>query len=79
MCITDYQGRLDSILDNLKNNFHEHKSKFTKLESDLIISTNVNSKISDKLLQVEVSQTNNILGENVWKCQTFLLVSRTII
>ena len=51
--ITDYQSKSDSILDNLKNYFDDFKGKFTKLESDLVISTNVNSKLSDRLLNVE--------------------------
>lgn len=51
--ITVYQSKSDSILDNLKNYFDDFKGKFTKLESNLIISTNVNSKLSDRLLNVE--------------------------
>ena len=36
--LLDYQGKFNSILDDLKNNFDEIKTKFTKLEADLNIS-----------------------------------------
>ena len=51
--LLDYQGQFYSILDGLKNNFDEVKTKFTKLEADLIISRNINSKLSDKFTNVE--------------------------
>ena len=51
-CITYYQGKFDSILDNLRNNFDEPKGKFTRLESNLITSK-LNSKLSDRLLNLE--------------------------
>lgn len=47
-----YQGKLNSILDELKNNFDQLKSKFTKLEVDLNIFRKVNSKLSDTLTNV---------------------------
>ena len=51
--LLDYQGKFNSILDDLKNNFDELKTKFTKLEADLNISRNVNFKLSDRLINVE--------------------------
>ena len=51
--LLDYQGKFSSILDNLKNNFEELKTKFTKLEADVNISRSVNSKLSDRLINVE--------------------------
>ena len=33
--LLDYQGKFNSILDDLKKNFDELKTKFTKLEVDL--------------------------------------------
>ena len=33
--LLDYQGKFNSILDGLKKNFDELKTKFTKLEVDL--------------------------------------------
>ena len=36
--LLDYQGKFNSILDDLKNNFDELKTKFTKLVADLNIS-----------------------------------------
>ena len=51
--LLDYQGKFNSILNDLKNNFNELKAKFTKLEIDLNLSRNINSKLSDKLLKAE--------------------------
>ena len=51
--LLDYQGKFNSILDDLKNNFDELKTKFTKLEADVNISRNVNSKLSGRLIDVE--------------------------
>ena len=51
--LMDYQGKCNSILDDLKINFDELKTKFTKLEADLNISKNVNSKLSDRLINAE--------------------------
>ena len=47
-----YQGKLNSILNELKNNFDQLKSKFTKLEVDLNIFRKINSKLSDTLTNV---------------------------
>ena len=44
--------KFDSILDNSRNNFDEPKGKFTTLQSNLITST-LNSKLSDRLLNLE--------------------------
>ena len=51
--LLDYQGKLNNILDQLKNYLNELKTKFCKLESDLNISRNVNDKLSDKLRVLE--------------------------
>ena len=51
--LLDYQGKFNSILDDLKNNFDELKTKFTELEADVNISRNVNSKLSGRLIDVE--------------------------
>ena len=51
--LLDYQGKFNNILDELKNDLHELKTKFCKLESDLRISRNVNDKLSDKLTVLE--------------------------
>ena len=47
--LLDYQGKFNSILDDLKNKFDELKAKFTKLEADVNISKNVSSKLSGNL------------------------------
>ena len=51
--LLDYQGKFNSILDDLKNKFDELEAKFTKLEADANIPKNVNSKLSDRLINVE--------------------------
>ena len=51
--LLDYQGKFSNILDELKNDLNELKTKFCKLESDLHISRNVNDKLSDKLVVLE--------------------------
>ena len=51
--LLDYQGNFGNILDKLKNELNELKTKFCKLESDLHISRNVNDKPSRKLVVLE--------------------------
>ena len=51
--LIDYQGKFNNILDELKNDLNELKTKFCKLESDLHISRNVDDKLSDKLTVLE--------------------------
>ena len=51
--LLDYQGKFNNILDELKINLNELKTKFFKLESDLHISRNVNDKLPDKLVVLE--------------------------
>ena len=50
--LLDYQGKFNSILGDFKNIFNQLKSKFTKLNVDLNILRNVNSKLSDSLTNV---------------------------
>ena len=57
--LLDYQGKFNSILDDLKNIFDELKTKFTKLEVDLNISKYTNSKLSDRLINVEWKSFTN--------------------
>ena len=57
--LLDYQGKFNSILDDLKNIFDELKTKFTKLEVDLNISKYINSKLSDRLINVEWKSFTN--------------------
>ena len=50
--LLDYQGKFNNILDELKIDLNELKTKFCKLESDLS-GLNVNDKLSDKLVALE--------------------------
>ena len=51
--LLDYQGKFNNILDELKIDLNDLKTRFCKLESDLHISRNVNDKLSDKLVALE--------------------------
>ena len=51
--LLDYQGKFSNILDELKNDLNELKTKFCRLESDLHISRNIIDKLSDKLVILE--------------------------
>ena len=51
--LLDYQGKFNNILDELKNELNELKTKFWKGESDLHSSGNVNDKLTDKLVVLE--------------------------
>ena len=56
----DYQGKFNSILDELKrdifylkSDLSGLKSDFSKLEADMQVTRNVNSKLSERLVTVE--------------------------
>ena len=51
--LLDHQGKLNSVLHDLKNSFDKLKSKFDKLEADLNKSRNINSKLLDRLTIIE--------------------------
>ena len=51
--LLDYQGKFNSILGDIKNNFDKLQTKLARLEADLNISKNVKSKLSDRLINVE--------------------------
>ena len=48
-----YRGKFNNVLDELKKDLTELKTKFCKLQSDPHISRNVNDKLSDKLVVLE--------------------------
>ena len=56
----DYQGKFNNILEDLKKDICESKIDlsgmkfdFSKLEADIQVSRNVNSKLSERLLTME--------------------------
>ena len=51
--LLDYHGKFNNILDELKSDLNELKTKFCKLESDPHISMNINDKLCDKLAVLE--------------------------
>ena len=48
-----YKDKLDTTLTNINKELTDLRNKFTKLESDLAISKNINSKLSSQLTKVE--------------------------
>ena len=49
----DYQNKFDTVLNDINSELLDLKNKFTKLESDLEISRNVNNKLVDQVARVE--------------------------
>ena len=49
----DYQNKFDTVLNNINSELLDLKNKFTKLESDLEISRNVNNKLVDQVTTLE--------------------------
>ena len=44
--ILDYKDKVDTTLTNINKELADLRNKFTKLESDLDINKNINSKLS---------------------------------
>ena len=53
MLVMDYQNKFDTVLNNINSELLDLKNKFTKLESDLEISRNVNNKLVDQVTRLE--------------------------
>ena len=51
--VIDYQNKFDTVLNNINSELLDLKNKFTKLESDLEISRNVNNKLVDQVTRLE--------------------------
>ena len=51
--VIDYQNKFDTVLSNINSELLELKNKFTKLESDLEISRNINNKLVDQVTRLE--------------------------
>ena len=51
--VLDYKDKVDTTLTNISKELADLRNKFTKLESDLDISKNINSKLSSQLTEVE--------------------------
>ena len=51
--VMDYQNKFDTVLNNINSELLDLKNKFTKLESDLEISRNVNNKLVDQITRLE--------------------------
>ena len=64
--LPDYQQKFDNSLGSINAELLELKTKFTKMESDLTISRNVNVKLMERLVVTER------MCWNVWKFQAFL-------
>ena len=51
--VIDYQNKFDTVLNNINSELLDLKNKFTKLESDLEISRNVNNILVDQVIRLE--------------------------
>ena len=51
--VMDYQKKFDTILNNINSELLDLKNKFTKLESDLEISRNINNKLVEQVTRLE--------------------------
>ena len=51
--VLDYKDKFDTTLTKINKDLTDLRNKFTKLESDLAISKNINSKFSSQLTKVE--------------------------
>ena len=51
--VMDYQNKFDNVLNNGNSELLDLKNKFTKLESDLKISGNVDNKLVDQVAWLE--------------------------
>ena len=51
--VIDYQNKFDTVLNDINSELLDLKNKFTKLESDLEISRNVNNKLVDQVARLE--------------------------
>ena len=51
--VTDYQNKFDTVLNNINYELVDLKIKFTKLESDMEMSKNVNNKLVDQVTRLE--------------------------
>ena len=50
---TDYQNKFYTVLNNINSELLDLKNEFTRLESDLEISGNVNNKLVDQVTRLE--------------------------
>ena len=67
----DYQGKIYGFSVDLKNDLSGLKSHFSKLEADIQVTRNVNTKLSERLVTME-RRCYAILGGNVFEFRVFL-------
>ena len=51
--VLDYKDKFDTTFTNINKELTDLRNKFTKLESDLAISKNINSKLYSQLTKVQ--------------------------
>ena len=57
--VLDYKDKFDTFLTNINKELTDLQNKFTKLESDLAISININTKLSSQMTKVERKRWGN--------------------
>ena len=76
----EYQSKFESTLssiNDIKTDLPELRKYYEKLESDVIITTQVNTRLCDKIkfLEHQCLRMSNIPGVNAWRCPVFLNLS----
>ena len=67
--VVDYQNRFDAALNNTNSELLDLKNKFTKLESNLEVSRNINKKLVDQVTMLEQNSWENehyVRNRNLW-------------
>ena len=80
----DYQGKFNSILDDLKNDISDLKSDlsgpkpdFSKLEADIKVTRNVSSKLSERLVTMKRCYANKQYSRR--ECLKILGISARVV
>ena len=71
--VIDYHNKFDTALNNMNSELLGLKNKFTKLESDLEISRNVNNKLVDQVTKLEWKSWENE-SLNFWNLSKYRTV-----
>ena len=74
----DYQGKFDSILETVKDEICELKTKFYALVSEIHISKTVTYNLSKYIKTLEYIKKMRNIGD-IWRYQAFLVLLTTMV
>ena len=79
--VIEYQNKFDNMLSNINAELTSLRNRFTKMESQLLVTRRVNDNlVKQNAFQKEsVLQMNSILGENAKKYREFQTVFQILI